>query len=208
MLSEKIDKARVALLVDGENLRSEHADRLVAEAARHGYLAIKRIYGNARQINGWGFAPGFRLIHSGEGKNAADLLLSIEAVHLYHTGQVDVIIIGSSDGDFCHLATHLREQGCTVLGAGEPKAPEGFRNCCSHWIKLEAKPEDRDERIRRIIAAQPEGYLIGQVNPAIRKRLALTLSDVPQSSWRKYFEARPESYVISGTAQNMRVSAL
>ncbi|WP_319824348.1 NYN domain-containing protein [Thalassovita sp.] len=200
--------ARVALLVDGENISSAYAGKLITEAGKFGPLVIKRVYGNVSQINGWGSAPGLKVMHAGAGKNAADILLAIEAVQLFHDRKANVFVIASSDGDFTHVATHLREQGCQVYGSGEIKAPEAFRKSCTGWVMLEGKPAERDERIRQLIAARSEGFLIGQVSPEIRKRLAITLSNLPEKTWRAYFEVRKNSYAITGTGQETRITAL
>lgn len=198
--------ARVALLVDGENVSSGYAGKLLTEAAQHGCVTIKRVYGNAARVPGWDAAPGLRLVHAGQGKNAADLLLTIEAMQIFHDAQADVFVIASSDGDFSHLATHLRERGVSVIGAGEGKAPETFRKSCSHWVRIEAKPTEIDKAIEHVFSVIPDGLSIGQVNPEIRKRHAITLADVAEKSWRKYFEARPKLYAITGAGPQTRIS--
>lgn len=197
---------RVALLIDGENVSTGFAGKLLTEATKHGTVIIKRVYGNVRGIPGWDAAPGLRLIHAGGGKNAADLLLSIDAMHLFHESRVDVFMLASSDGDFGHLATHLREHGVSVIGAGEAKAPDAFRKSCTKWVHIEEKPPEVDQIVRQVFQAHPGGLGISQVNPEIRKKHAITLKDVNESSWRKYFEARPQVYVITGQGQQTRIS--
>ncbi len=86
-------RPRVALLVDGENVSRELAGRIVTKALGYGDLAIMRAYGNAANISGWDRAPRFRLIHSGKGKNATDILLAVEAVALAYNGGVDCFCI-------------------------------------------------------------------------------------------------------------------
>lgn len=201
-------EARVALLIDGENISSGFAGKLIVEAGGHGTLAIKRAYGNARRIPGWDAAPGVRLIHSGDGKNAADLLLTVDAMQMFHEGKATVFVISSSDGDFSHLATRLREQGAMVIGAGEGKAPEGFRRSCCKWVMIEGKPADVDAAITKVFKAHPKGLAISQVNPEIRKRHAITLADVSEKSWRAYFEARPQAYKVTGKGQQTRISLI
>lgn len=55
------------------------------------------------------------------------------------TGKADVLLLASSDRDFSHLATHLRESGRRVVGVGEDgKASGHFLRCCSahHLLKV------------------------------------------------------------------------
>ncbi|PIE12912.1 MAG: hypothetical protein CSA70_08115 [Rhodobacterales bacterium] len=199
---------RVALLVDGENISSALAGKLLIAAQTLGSLVIKRAYGSVARIPGWDAAPGIRLIHSGAGKNSADLLLTVQAMEFAAQARADVFVIASSDGDHSHLATHLREQGFGVVGAGEAKAPESFRRSCTQWIRIEATVQDTETRIYEEMQKHPGGLLIGGVNAAIRNALAVTLSDLAEPSWRKYFEARPQSYQISGEAQQTRIRAI
>lgn len=127
---------RVALLIDGDNISSDRAGTLITRSLALGDLRVKRVYGNIKSLPGWDAAPGFRMVHAGCGKNAADLLLAIEAIGLSHTGGIDTFVIASSDRDFTHLAHDLRERHFAVIGIGEAKAPEGFRKACTRFTVL------------------------------------------------------------------------
>ncbi|MEZ5723187.1 MAG: NYN domain-containing protein [Paracoccaceae bacterium] len=80
--------------------------------------------------------PGIRFVHAGTGKNAADLLLSIDAVELALREGYEMFVIASSDGDFSHLAIRLRETGHLVVGCGVATAPARFRTACSRFVEL------------------------------------------------------------------------
>lgn len=129
-------KTRLALCIDGENLSAALAGQIITRALGFGQPAIRRVYGNAAQLPQWDAAPGFRLVHSGKGKNATDLLLTVEAMALIHDGLADALVIASSDRDFSHLATHLRERGTPVIGMGEAKTNADFRKACTKFIEL------------------------------------------------------------------------
>lgn len=131
---------RVALLVDGENISATFATSLLIEARKLGDPAIRRVYGKAEHIATWD-AEGFRLMPTRPGKNAADLLLSIEAMTLALRDKITTFAIASSDGDFVYLATQLREGGATVLGLGEDKAPTAFRSACSRFLILKPRAD-------------------------------------------------------------------
>ncbi len=126
-------RPRVALLVDGDNMSHSHAGSLILKSCKHGALTIKRVYGNMALHPGWNQAPGFKVVHSGTGKNATDILLTVEAMALMLKAQADILIIASSDGDFSHLALHLTEDGHHVIGLGEDKAPDKFRKSCTSF---------------------------------------------------------------------------
>ena len=157
MIAERIlSKPRVAVLVDGENVPAAFAGRIIAKALSHGELIIKRVYGDVRQIPSWSDAPGFRLIHSGVGKNATDLLLSVEAMGFMLGGQADILVIAASDRDYTHLADNLRERGLSVVGMGEAKTNAVFRKACSVFHELSVSTEPAQNMPGSKLAEKPK----------------------------------------------------
>ena len=169
---------RIAVLVDGDNLSPAHAARIMAEAEKLGRVDVARVYGNANHPSDWMTAPGYRMIHAGCGKNAADVLLCIDAMELAMGGDWQGFVIASSDGDFVHLAQRLRERGLTVAGIGEAKAPPTFRSACASFVtigttesKASAAPQPRgstshgpkDARQTTSATVHPVGKIDGQI---------------------------------------------
>lgn len=68
------------------------------------------------------------------GKNATDSLLIIDAMDLLYSRNFDGFCLVSSDSDFTGLAIRLRDEGLTVIGFGENKTPQAFRNACNKFI--------------------------------------------------------------------------
>ncbi|WP_371169062.1 NYN domain-containing protein [Aliiroseovarius sp. 2305UL8-7] len=197
----------VALLIDGENITSALAGKIIVESGRFGELQVRRVYGNAGRIKGWNDAPGLHFVYTGTGKNAADIALSLAAAELSFGSYIDQFVLVSSDGDFSHLATFLRERGHTVVGMGEAKAPTNYRKSCSQWVMLTPNPKDLEHRILTEMQKQAMGLLIGRVSPLVREALGITLSDLEEKSWRKFFENRADVYHITGEAQQTRITA-
>ncbi len=56
---------------------------------------------------------------------------------LLYTRKFDGFCLVTSDSDFTGLAVRVREEGLTVLGFGERKTPEAFRNACHKFIFTE-----------------------------------------------------------------------
>ncbi len=129
----------LAVLVDGDNIGGKYAAEILAIAAQQGSPTVVRVYADLHQRPDCEGAPGYRLIHSGSGKNSADLLLTIDAMELALTDGMDHFLIASSDGDFTHLSQRLREYGVTVIGVGEAKAPRAFRACCRSFTVIGPK---------------------------------------------------------------------
>lgn len=124
-----------ALLVDGENLSRDHAADVLKAARRFGEPLVRRVYGNLAAISGWE-ELGFRLCPTRPGKNAADMLLCVEAMLLALRDGVSTLVIASSDRDFSYLAEQLRENGKRVEGVGGTSTPESFRSACASFTLL------------------------------------------------------------------------
>ncbi|PIE07255.1 MAG: NYN domain-containing protein [Rhodobacterales bacterium] len=205
---------RVAIFIDGDNISASHAARIAEIGRAEGQVEVHRAYGNASNGSGWDDIPGVTLKHAGTGKNAADLLLSIDAIELALTGAVERFILASSDGDFTHLATRLREKGITVLGCGEAKAPARFQAACTRFVELSANaggaladriatthpgPTQLDRNIREVIAQHSQngkGMRLVDLNIKMRERWDIRVSTYPEGNWRSYFTRRPELFAI------------
>lgn len=65
------------------------------------------------------------------------MALVIDTMNLLHKGIYDAFVIVASDSDYTPLAINLHESGVYVMGVGEKKTPEAFRNSCDEFIFLE-----------------------------------------------------------------------
>ena len=208
-------RAKVAILIDGENLGAKFAGQLVTQAEKIGSLMIKRVYGNVTVLNGWNDVPGFRVVHSGTGKNAADILLAIEAVDLSYSDQIGTFVLASSDGDFGHLALRLREAGFDVIGMGEVKAGERFRKACTafHELKQPAcesnrpAPEHLDTQIHKVIDGGEgrRNLQIARLGQTMYRQHDVRISSLPEKNWRAYLTSKPDLYRCDDRGKNARV---
>lgn len=211
---------KLALLVDGDNIGSQHEKAIWNEASRLGDIAVARVYLNAQKPGNWHNQNSYRLIHAGDGKNAADMLLCIQAMDLFFNDTYRRFAIASSDGDFSHLAIRLRELGCDVLGLGEGKAPQKFRQSCKRFVALgglqpcqktpptkkgaattppQGSLSERDQKIRSVIAAHSkhgQGMTLQAFGSTISKSHQIKKTDLKEANWRKYFDARPALYEV------------
>ena len=76
--------------------------------------------------------------------NATDMALTIDTMDLLHRESYNAFAIVASDSDYTPLAIRLHEDGVFVIGVGERKTPEPFRNACDEFIFLENLDEDSD----------------------------------------------------------------
>jgi len=129
----------VAVFIDAENMSASTADEILREAARHGALRTRRVYGDFTrpQLAAWlEIAPRHALTPcqttggGAAGKNGADIALVIDAVEALCGDAADVFCLATSDGDFTQLAMRIRQNGKTVVGFGKPKASLRLQAAC------------------------------------------------------------------------------
>jgi hypothetical protein len=148
---------RLAVLIDADNAQAAVIEDLLAEIARFGEATVKRIYGDftaptssswKKVLQRYAIKPVQQFAYT-TGKNATDSTLIIDAMDLLYTRKFDGFCLITSDSDFTGLAMRLREEGLTVLGFGEKKTPEAFRNACHKFVFTEV--------LRSSTAAEPVG---------------------------------------------------
>lgn len=136
---------RLAVLIDADNAQAAVIEGLLAEIARFGEATVRRIYGDftspassswKKVLQRYAIKPVQQFAYS-TGKNSTDSTLIIDAMDLLYTRKFDGFCLITSDSDFTGLAMRLREEGLMVLGFGEKKTPEAFRNACHKFVFTE-----------------------------------------------------------------------
>ena len=209
---------RIAVFVDGENISAERAAEIASIVAQFGQPKVLRVYGNAAVITKWSQCPGCSVIHSGVGKNATDILLTVDAMEFALARNFDMIAIASSDNDFNHLATRLKELGKQVLGIGEAKASALLRAtfCEFHELKTPKKappsaPKQKpplDQLLRTFIAqngGSQKGALISTLGGAMHRIHGVKVSTLEEKTWRSYLVSRPALYDLDPKGPDARV---
>lgn len=145
---------RLAVLIDADNAQAAVIEGLLAEVAKYGEATVKRIYGDftaptsaswKKVLQKYAIKPMQQFAYT-TGKNATDSTLIIDAMDLLYTRKFEGFCLVTSDSDFTGLAMRLREEGLTVLGFGEKKTPEAFRNACHKFVFTEVLRPTTAER--------------------------------------------------------------
>jgi len=205
--------ARMAVLVDGDNISARHAPRLHRIAEAQGTPDVWRVYMDTSCRKDWHEVHGVRLVHAGCGKNGADILLSVEAMEMALQDGIGSFVIASSDGDFAPLALRLRERGLRVIGAGEAKTPEAFRAACTRFEEIGPQASqppvtDLDRKIRTMIATHSkngEGMQLNKLAPKMHASHGVRISTLPDGSWRAYLSRRCALYDLDPRGPEARV---
>lgn len=146
------NKPTIALLIDAENVAYHYMDMVMNHLKDMGDLIIKRAYANWAKTNlqNWQTV----IVHHGitaiqqfehiSGKNACDITISIDAIELLYSKNIDIFCLVSSDSDFTPLCLRLREHGKKVIGMGGMNCSKALVNACSEFkffFKEEQLPE-------------------------------------------------------------------
>jgi len=192
--------ARLAVLIDADNARAAVIEGLLAEIARFGEATVKRIYGDFTSPNSlsWkkvlqkhAIKPVQQFAYT-TGKNATDSTLIIDAMDLLYTRKFDGFCLVTSDSDFTGLAMRIREEGLTVLGFGEQKTPDAFRNACHKFIFTEVLQPSR--QLEQTVSSQKSASTPVQLEPAPLKQSSIEFP-------RKFvLDALEQSYDDAGWA--------
>ena len=147
-------RRNLAMLIDGDNAQATLLAKMIVEAAKHGQVTIRRIYGDwtTNNMKSWKETLNFHAFQPIQqfrytvGKNATDSAMIIDAMDILHSGTVDGFCLISSDSDYTRLATRIRETGIFVMGIGEKKTPKPFVNACDVFVYTE-NLVDREKKI-------------------------------------------------------------
>lgn len=141
------DVRRTALLIDADNINSKFMKMIMNNISQMGDIAVvyKCLYGVSERQSGWnntakeyGVAQKY-LTNYVKGKNATDFSIVIDCMDLLGY-DIDVFVLCSSDSDFSSIAKRIREDGKMVVGMGQERTPDVFRNSCNLFFQM----EDRD----------------------------------------------------------------
>lgn len=145
---------KIALLIDADNTQLNKLEGVLREVSTYGRIVVKRAYGNWKKdiLKNWENELKRLAIKAEQqfdyvsGKNASDIALVIDAVNLLHKDMYDAFVIVASDSDYTPLAINLHESGVYVIGVGEKKTPESFRNSCDEFLFLENLSDEKQAK--------------------------------------------------------------
>jgi hypothetical protein len=194
---------KLAVLIDADNAQASIIEGLLAEIATFGEATVKRIYGDftaaastqwKKVLQAHAIKPVQQFAYT-TGKNATDSTLIIDAMDLLYTRRFDGFCLVSSDSDFTGLALRIREEGLTVLGFGEQKTPDAFRNACHKFIFTEVL---RPVAPQKTVASAPQVAALQIPQPSVSPA-----SDTPVSQ-KASPPALPKKFILNalGSTQN------
>jgi uncharacterized protein (TIGR00288 family) len=156
-MANKEDK--IALFIDCDNISHKAIKGIISELSKFGVVNIRQAYGNWTKDNlkNWedkllefAIKPIQQFDYS-KHKNATDILMSIDAMDLLHTKEIDAFAFATSDSDFTPVVMRVQAEGIKVFGFGEKKTPKAFMVACSQFIFTEKLMVSDDKTISDVI---------------------------------------------------------
>ena len=135
----------IALFIDCDNISHRSIGGIINELSKFGIVNIRQAYGNWTKDNlkNWedklleyAIKPIQQFDYS-KNKNATDILMTIDAIDLLHTKDIDAFAFATSDSDFTPVVMRVQAEGIKVFGFGEKKTPKPFMAACSQFIFTE-----------------------------------------------------------------------
>jgi uncharacterized protein (TIGR00288 family) len=135
----------IALFIDCDNISHRSIEGIINELSKYGVVNIRQAYGNwtKENLKNWeeklleyAIKPIQQFDYS-KNKNATDILMTIDAIDLLHTKDIDAFAFATSDSDFTPVVMRVQAEGIKVFGFGEKKTPKAFIVACSQFIFTE-----------------------------------------------------------------------
>ena len=139
------EEDHIALFIDCDNISHRSIEGIINELSKYGIVNIRQAYGNWTKDNlkNWedkllefAIKPIQQFDYS-KNKNATDILMTIDAIDLLHTKDIDAFAFATSDSDFTPVVMRVQNEGIKVFGFGEKKTPKPFMAACSQFIFTE-----------------------------------------------------------------------
>ncbi len=138
----------VALLIDADNIQLSCLEQILKLADYYGDVHIRRAYGDWKQPPLSASAAKVQKLDvkvvqvKRSGKDTTDKQLLIEAGEILGSGDADIFIIASGDGDFALLCERIKEKGRKVVGIGNKKqASPHLQKSCETFYYIEELDE-------------------------------------------------------------------
>lgn len=144
-MSKVRNEDKIALFIDCDNISYRAIDGIISELSKYGIVNIRQAYGNWTKdtLKNWeskllefAIKPIQQFDYT-KNKNATDILMTIEAIDLLHTKDIDAFAFATSDSDFTPVVMRVQAEGLKVYGFGEKKTPKPFIVACSQFIFTE-----------------------------------------------------------------------
>ena len=172
-MSKKED--HIALFIDCDNISHRSIEGIINELSKYGIVNIRQAYGNwtKENLKNWeekllefAIKPIQQFDYS-KNKNATDILMTIDAIDLLHTKDIDAFAFATSDSDFTPVVMRVQSEGIKVFGFGEKKTPQPFMAACSQFIFTEKLMKEA----RFIVEEDEDATHIDTVAPMSGKKM-------------------------------------
>ena len=206
---------KIAVFFDCENVSSKYASDIFDELANYGEVTIRQAYkdwssnhnkGWDEQLQKFAIKP-IHTVSNTTSKNVSDFQIVIDIMNTIHSSKVDIIVIVSSDSDFTGLSIEVKSKGFEVIGFGESKTHDSFRNACSKFIELPIKVKTSVKDNSDILVLLKDGInktksnngyaLVSKVGSyLINKNASFNAKNYGANTWGDIYKQYPDIFEI------------
>lgn len=203
---------RYALLIDAENAEIKYLDSILDELKNYGNITYKRMYGDftSSGMREWNHkALEYAIVaiqqpHYSKYKNAADIMLVIDAMDILYAQNVDGFCIVSNDSDYTRLVNRLCEAGMEVIGMGSSNASRTLKAACTEFKNLEKifsdVSEEKEREKGKASASEEKDTITGidvirnAIAELVQKNERAGLGGIKSTLQRKYSDFDERNY--------------
>ena len=156
-----LQRSSVVVLVDAENVSAKYFPQVIELMRREGRVRDVRVYGPTALLNSeaWSViavAYGAKRVPCGgrrQGKNSADIRMTVDAMDLMASKQAVTFAIVSDDADFIPLALRLHGEGRRVVGMGCSNRAAKYRKAFDEFVTLGKSAKVAEDAFGAVAAA-------------------------------------------------------
>lgn len=150
MMTESSGAKKIALFIDCENISHKLCHEIMKRLDEIGEVCIKKAYGDWRKemLGPWAEVllqysiEPIQILSSAKdsthkAKNASDIRLTIDVMHILYQQTMDCFALATSDSDFASLAQEIRRWAIPAIGFGSHKAREELKQAFNSYDELD-----------------------------------------------------------------------
>ncbi len=173
----------MAVLIDADNVEADAFPSIYKAINSYGDPIIRRIYGDwsSNHMNKWkNIFRDYSIVQkqvprNTACKNSTDIFLAIDAMELLYTNEIEIFCIVSSDSDYTHLVSKLREKNKYLIGVGhKDKVNKGLVSSYERFIyynKLSSEGEENDTDVKDTLELREDKELIDNIKGIIEETI-------------------------------------
>lgn len=199
---------RVVILIDGDAMAYKSLKAVLDHAGEIGDVIGCTVYANPSSFLPQDI-PEVRRVVAPYGRNAADILLALDAMELLLGDDADIFVIATSDGGLAALVDRIQSRGKIAVVASSNTISGDLRRLCPDYVDvsrrslpLEEAVTEFDLMVIRTLETAAGGRMdICSFGAKFHDLNRVPIKETPHRKWRNYFSSRRDLYSLPDEGQ-------